>query len=77
MDWYQCLSQRDLGLNKKWRASQRSGNPGISDENAGNFGNDHYFPVVVAIIVFTLTLEGSPIFLMKRWIFNDFFGMDR
>lgn len=43
----------------------KSGNPGISDEIEeilGNFGNDHYFPVVVAIILFTLTWKDPQFF---------------
>jgi len=55
-----------------------SDNPGISDEIEeilGNFGNDHYFPVVVAIILFTLTWK-DPQF-DEEMDFHDFFGMDQ
>lgn len=80
MDWYQCLSQRDLGLNKKMGELATKiwailGFQMKKLEILGNFGNDHYFPVVVAIILFTLTWK-DPQFDEEMDV-HDFFGMDR
>lgn len=77
MDWYQCLSQRDLGFQKKWRASQISGNPGISDENAGNFGEFWEWSLFSSGGCnhrFYSYLGRIPNFFMKRWIFMTFSG---